>query len=288
MGQETGIAWTHHTFNLVWGCVEVSTECANCYARDLAERFGKDVWGKDKGRWSLSPNYWRQPLRWNADAERAGERRRVFCGSMCDVFEDHPVVAAERAKLWPLVRQTPALDWLLLTKRADRIAGCLPADWGGGWPNVWLGVTVGHRDSVWRADRLRRTPAAVRFVSAEPLLGPLDDLDLSGIDWLIVGGESGPDGRRREMNPEWARALRDRCRALGVAFFFKQASHRHPDRGDLDGEQIREFPRRPLPVADSKLSTARRLVDEWLAVMLAVPPVSPPCADQGERKGGGL
>lgn len=248
MGEKTKIPWCDHTFNVVWGCNEVSPECANCYARTMSKVYGKDLWGRDKPRQTFGEAYWSQPLRWNRNAEHAGVRRRVFCSDMADVFEDHPTVAAERAKLWQLIRQTPSLDWLLLTKRADRIANCLPDDWGNGWSTVWLGVTVGHRDTVWRADHLRQIPAAVRFVSAEPLLTPLDNLSLDGIDWLIVGGESGPDRKRREMNPEWARVLRDRCRAAGVAFFFKQVSDRRPDQGDLDGERVREFPRVALPV----------------------------------------
>jgi protein gp37 len=242
VGKKTKIPWCDHTFNIVWGCVEVSPECANCYARTMSRAWGPNLWGKEAPRKIFGTKYWEDPLKWNAEAAAEGRRHRVFCSDMADVFEDHPTVAQERAKLWPLIRQTPWLDWLLLTKRADRIATCLPADWGSGWPNVWLGVTVGHSSTVWRADHLRVIPAVVRFVSAEPLLTPLPNLDLEGIDWLIVGGESGPDSKRREMDPQWARDLRDRCSAAGVAFFFKQISHRQPDQGDLDGERIREFP----------------------------------------------
>ena len=131
-------------------------------------------------------------MTWNREAEANGIRQRVFCSSMCDVFEDHPTIDAEREKLWPLIRATPSLDWQLLTKRADRMADRLPADWGGGYPNVWIGVSIENNDYVDRADRIRDIPAVVRFISYEPALGPLDQLNLSGIDWVIYGGESGP------------------------------------------------------------------------------------------------
>jgi protein gp37 len=180
---------------------------------------------------------------------------------MCDVFEDHPTIDREREKLWPLIRQTPALDWLLLTKRADRIAACLPDDWCWGYPNAWLGVTVENADYTWRADLLREIPAAVRFVSYEPALGPLD-LDLTDIDWLIYGGESGP--KHRQDNPAWARSMRDQCAAAGTAFFFKQSSALRPGQGiELDGEIVRAFPSAPGRItilgANEKKDRARPL-----------------------------
>lgn len=241
--KDSNISWTHHTFNLAWGCDEVSPECANCYARVFSQRLGRDLWGKGKPREVLSPSYWKQPLKWDRAARKTGERNRVFCSSMADVFEDHPTITEQRQRLWEMIRQTQNLDWLLLTKRAERIEGNLPADWGQGYANVWLGVTVGHPISIPRANYLRRIPAAVRFLSAEPLLGPLPGLSLEGIDWVIVGGETAPDDKRREMRPEWARDLRDRCQEQGVAFFFKQSSHRYPGHGKLDGERIQQYPR---------------------------------------------
>lgn len=154
-----------------------------------------------------------------------------------------------RSRLWDLIRITPHLDWQLLTKRSDRIASLLPADWGEGYPNVWLGVSVENNDYTWRADCLRTIPATVRFISYEPALGPLDRLDLAGLDWIIYGGESGP-GYRPE-NKQWARDMRDRCQAAGTAFFHKQSSGHRTEMGiELDGRIVREYPspRLPLPI----------------------------------------
>jgi protein gp37 len=288
MGKITGIDWTDHTFNIVWGCVQISPACTNCYAMMLAKRWGFDVWGKDAPRRTFgAKKHWNEPLKWNAAAECEGRRHRVFCSSMADVFEDHPTVDQEREKLWPLIRSTPWLDWQLLTKRADRIAQCLPHDWGKGYPNVWLGVTA--ENQVWadaRIPHLLQTPATVRFISAEPLLGPLDvTLHLNrwkcaecgatdhvhpcdsqrfefcantiervtGLDQVIVGGESGPHAR--PMHPDWARSLRDQCVAAGVSYFFKQWGEWRKVDGEvmirmskkyagrlLDGREWNEFP----------------------------------------------
>jgi protein gp37 len=140
-----------------------------------------------------------------------------------------------------VIRRCPNLIFQILTKRPERIADGLPNDWDAGFPNVWLGVSVERNDYVWRADVLRTIPAAVRFVSAEPLLEPVPDLTLTGIDWLIVGGESGPGFR--PMDHEWARQLRDRALAEGVAFFFKQSAAPRTEMGtELDGREWRQMP----------------------------------------------
>jgi protein gp37 len=252
MAQDSKIAWCDHTFNAAWGCEKISPGCTNCYADALSDRYGFDVWGPGKARRTFGEKHWKEPLAWNRAAERAGLRARVFCSSMTDVFLDDPTIEAERGKLWPLIRATPSLNWLLLTKRSDRIAACLPADWGPhGYSNVWLGVSVEGAEYAYRADQLRAVPAAVRFVSYEPALGPLAHaLDLSGIDWLIVGGESGP--RHRPMEHQWARDVKAACEAAGVAFFFKQSSAYRPDSGiELDGAVLRAYPsvrRVALPV----------------------------------------
>lgn len=228
MSETTGIGWTDHTFNPWWGCTEVSPGCAHCYARVWAARMGHAVWGKHAPRKAASDGYWTKPLAWNRAAAKVGERRRVFCASMGDVFEDHPLCNAERPKLWPLIRATPHLDWLLLTKRAHRIAECLPDDWGNGYPNVWLGVSVENQSMLPRIERLAAIPAVVRFVSAEPLLGPLEippDL-LLALDWIIVGGESGPDGVRREMQIEWMARVVEGAVDAAVAVYVKQDSAR--------------------------------------------------------------
>ncbi len=180
---------------------------------------------------------------WNKAALKAGERRRVFCGSMCDWAEDHPTTEAQRPKLWHAVRATPGLNWLLLTKRPERVAACLPPDWGEGYPNVWLGTSIENADYIGRADALRSIPARVRFISYEPALGPLDGLNLAGIHWLIFGGESGSNFRAPEGWQDWARSIRDRCAASGTAFFFKQSPGLRSGMGEtLDGREIRQYP----------------------------------------------
>jgi protein gp37 len=241
LAENTIIAWTDHTFNIAWGCQKVSPGCANCYAQTLSERFGWDVWGPNAPRRTFGEKHWAEPHKWNHAARRAGRRRRVFCSSMCDIFEDHPTIEQEREKLWRLIRETPELDWQLLTKRPERIAANLPDDWCDGYVNVWLGTSIENNDYVWRADRLRQIPAVVRFVSYEPALGPLDQLDLAGLDWIIYGGESGPGYRDHDVS--WARSIRDRCLAAGVAFFYKQSAAPRTEMGTtLDGRMAREYP----------------------------------------------
>jgi protein gp37 len=249
VADKTIIAWTDHTFNIAWGCVKVSPGCKNCYADHLADRYGWDVWGPNKPRRIFGQKHWAEPLGWNAQAMADGRRHRVFCSSMCDVFEDHPTVTAELAKLWPLIRQTIWLDWQLLTKRADRIAQCLPEDWNQGYANVWLGVSIEDNEYSDRADLLRQIPAVVRFVSYEPALGPLDRLVLEGLDWIIYGGESGPGFRQHD--PQWARDMNTRCQAASVAFFYKQSAASRTEMGTtLDGQVVRNYPspRLALPV----------------------------------------
>lgn len=243
MGEFTAIKWTDHTFNIVWGCVQISPACKFCYAKRWAERLGFDIWGADKPRRLLSNSYWRAPLKWNAIAAALGVRRRVFCSSMADVFEEHPTVSAQRARLWPLIEATPLLDWQLLTKRPENIRRMLPASWLTHPPaNVWYGATVEQQDYLdARATALLSVPGRVHFFSCEPLLGALD---LKGYRpaWLIAGGESGPE--HRPLNLDHARHLRDHCRKQSIPFFFKQVGGIKPDsNGDLlDGVQYREMP----------------------------------------------
>jgi protein gp37 len=187
MGAQTKISWCHRTFNVVWGCTKVSEACTHCYAETFSKRVGLQVWGADAHRRVLSDNYWKQPDKWNAIAQAAGERHRVFCSSMADVFEDHPTVADQRERLWPLIERTPWLDWLLLTKRPENMRKFTPESWGGGrfardestagrWPsNVWAGCTAeNQRRLEERAMWLLDVPASVLFLSCEPLLGELD------------------------------------------------------------------------------------------------------------------
>lgn len=275
MGERTEIAWTHATFNPWWGCVRVSPGCENCYAESSAKRWGHAIWGpaSTTPRRFFGKKHWDEPLKWDRAAAAAGERRRVFCASMADVFENNGTLNAERWRLWSLIRATPNLDWLLLTKRPENLLGMLPWTIGAAdetcerdvckaaildgvccppdscdiadrqranvpWPNVWIGVTA---EDQARADQripiLAAVPAVVRFVSAEPLLGPLvlrrwleigrrpnGSWERSGflpeIDWVIIGGESGHSAR--PFNIEWARDIVKECQVAGVAPFVKQ------------------------------------------------------------------
>jgi len=224
MADGTHIEWTAAadgtpgaTFNPWTGCTKVSAACDHCYAESWAKRSGLVQWGNYPRR-RTSEDYWRQPLKWNRQAERTGVRRKVFCASLADVF-DNQAPAQWRSDLWALIELTPRLDWLLLTKRPQNIAKMLPSTWGTGWPNVWLGTTGENPEECRRIDHLRRVPAVVRFLSCEPLLAEIRP-DLTGISWVICGGESGPNAR--PMHPDWARSLRDQCQAAGVPFFFKQ------------------------------------------------------------------
>ncbi len=241
MAENSTIAWTDHTFNPWMGCAKVSDGCANCYAEALVTgRMGKPIWGSLAKRQVTTASKWRKPVLWNLKARDRGRPFRVFCASLCDVFEDHPTAEAERPALFGLIRRTPHLDWLLLTKRPERINACLPDDWGDGWPHVWLGTSVENNDWVSRADELRCVPALVRFISYEPAIGPIDKLNLAGIHWLICGGESGAGFR--PMNLKWARDARRACARTGTAFFFKQESGFRPGTGTLDGQLPREYP----------------------------------------------
>lgn len=248
MGDTTGISWTDHTFNSWWGCTKIAPGCDNCYAATLDARTGGDYWDPKKApRRTKQPN-WKKVLKWNEQAEIENRRHKVFCGSMMD-WCDNAVPDEWRDDLWELIRATPHLDWQLLTKRATRIEACLPADWGDGYPNVWLGVTVEDMEFGYpRINALRRIPAAVRFISAEPLLSYLFEVDLSGIDWVIIGGESGPG--YRPMNPEWASHLRFLCAVQAIPVWFKQWGGNTADKGGCQiwGREIKEFPRpRLLP-----------------------------------------
>ncbi len=211
MGEKTNISWCDSSWNPWWGCTKVAPGCDHCYAEALDKRTGGAHWGVGSRPRVMSEANWQKPWRWQRLAEASGARRRVFCGSMCDVF-DRNAPAGQRERLWSLIRETPNLDWQLLTKRAPNIERFLPEDWGTGYPNVWLGVTVENRHhGLARMERLKRLPAAVRFISVEPLLEDLGAFDLSGIDWVIVGGESGP--LARPMDPAWVTDIHRQCKA---------------------------------------------------------------------------
>jgi protein gp37 len=233
--QNSKIEWTDHTFNPWWGCQRVSPGCEHCYAETLAHRYNFRVWGpaKTTGRREMSANYWRQPLRWNEAARKAGERKRVFCASMADVFEDHPGVDWPRVNLWGLIEQTEHLDWLLLTKRPENIERFVPREWlDRRQENVKFGFSAESQEYFnrrWQEAKYMARRGYTTFVSAEPLLGPINLNPWDGFDnylnfgaraWVIAGGESGHGAR--PINPAWVRSLRDQCEGAGVPFFFKQ------------------------------------------------------------------
>lgn len=261
MGQNSAIEWTDHTFNPWMGCAKVSDGCKHCYAETMMDkRWGKVEWGPQGTRVRTSAANWNQPLKWNREAEAAGVRRRVFCASLADVFEDRPALHLWRTDLFKLIDATPHLDWLLLTKRPENVVKMVLWDAPGCKPsgNVWFGTSVENQVTAdERIPHLLRIPAAVRFLSVEPLLGKIEFSNVTkrsdavfqlgkkamdGIHWVIVGGESGP--KARPMHPDWARSIRDQCLAAGVPFFFKQTGgQQKPFVPIPDDLMIREFPR---------------------------------------------
>ncbi len=310
----TAISWTDHTHNYVHGCTHAdaddpadpegdveatSAECDHCYAETTDKRFGGDHWGDSAPRRILSDAYWLKPMTWNAAAERDGRRHRVFCSSMADVFETHRVpeiqaiLDSQRKRLWDSIAKTPWLDWQLLTKRPENFRRYLPwsdmdasgkiaAEWQEPWPNVWLGVTIGTRRSLWRARYLRQTPAVVRFVSGEPLLDHIsaaewdvvlgtpgvprpviltecvpvlgqyaDHENAHRIHWLIIGDESGHG--RRPCHPDWVRTARDAAERHGVAWHFKQWNGSMSDGIDHpDGKVNHKNNKVHLPLLDGR------------------------------------
>ncbi len=232
MGANSKIEWTHHTFNPWWGCEKVSPACQNCYAEAWAKRTGHAVWGKKSPRRFFTEAHWREPYRWNQQAESKQQRKRVFCASMADVFEQRRDLDRWRLKLWQVIEDTPWLDWLLLTKRPQNISRCVNRQ---DWPdNIWIGTTVENQETAnERLPSLLSIPAKIRFLSCEPLLGEIDlsfwinQPEFFSIDWVIAGGESGP--KSRPMNPDWVISLRDQCMALRIPFHFKQWGHWAPE-----------------------------------------------------------
>lgn len=262
MAENSSIEWTDHTFNPWEGCQKVVPGCDHCYAETRNARFGGGTainWGPGAPRRRTSPANWRKPLQWNRDGTFYaihGRRQRVFCASLADVF-DNAVDLLWRRDLFQLIADTPNLDWLMLTKRIGNVPKMLRHIGVEHLPNnVWLGATIVNQEEADRdIPKLLTTPARVHFLSMEPLLGPVtlhevflkrlhfndrdyDYPDNAGmIDWVIVGGESGPGAR--SMHPSWPRAIRDQCSAAGVPFFMKQMTKKAPIPDDL---LIREFP----------------------------------------------
>jgi protein gp37 len=234
MATTSAIEWTWSTWNPVTGCSPISAGCDHCYARRYAQRLkamGQPRYKKGFAV-TLHPDSLEKPLGWR-------KPRLIFVNSMSDVF--HEKVPDEFIDLiFATMRRAGQHQFQILTKRSDRLKGFRPA---GGWPaNVWLGVTVERADYVFRIDHLRATGARTKFLSLEPLLGPLPDLDLTGIDWVILGGESGPQAR--PMRQDWVIDVKDQCLENGVPFFFKQwgGQNRKKTGRRLLGRTWEEYP----------------------------------------------
>jgi protein gp37 len=268
MGETTGISWCDHTFNAWWGCWKIADECKNCYADATAHRYASqfgELWGRTAARRFFPAKHWLELGRWNKRAERDGVRRRVFVGSMMDWAEVHPdpeinaQMDAARLQLATEVRACTSLDFLFLTKRIDDVPAHLIAMFGSIArlpPNLWIGMTAGTRKMLADVGKLRRIPAAVRFISCEPILEDIPAaewdaaLGKSGarfdgdkitevvqpIDWLIVGDESGPGAR--DAQPDWVRNAREAAVRHGVAFHFKQWAGR--DVAGIDGRLAKD------------------------------------------------
>jgi protein gp37 len=212
MGKKTAISWTNSSHNFWIGCHKVSPGCKLCYAERQMKQYGRDFKTVTRTVGFAKPLKWKEP-------------RMIFVNSWSDFFIEEADRWREDA--WDIIRKTPHHTYQVLTKRPERIPDSLPADWGEGWPHVWLGVSIETQAYMHRAKELIEVPAAVRFVSAEPLLGPLvfDSL-VNDLDWLIIGGESGL--HHRPMKMEWARALRDEWKAVDKPVFFKQQGGQRP------------------------------------------------------------
>lgn len=286
MGEQTKISWCDSTFNPWIGCTKLSDGCKHCYALDLMEtRYQRVKWGPQGTRQRTGASNWRKPLQWNKQEweeciecgwrgsrhethdfcpncdgeELRPTRQRVFCASLADVFEDNPQLTEWRVDLFRMIVHTPNLDWLLLTKRPENANQMLlDMGWANWMDNIWIGTSVENQEQAEkRIPHLLNVEAPVKFLSCEPLLGPLNLEDLAYeaagpawagynklVDWIIVGGESGQKARSLQL--EWARSLRDQCQAAGTAFFMKQLGGISDKRHDLtdfpEDLRIREFP----------------------------------------------
>lgn len=311
MGDTTEISWADHTFNPWIGCAKMSPACEHCYAETLMDtRYKKVKWGPSGTRVKTSVANWNKPIQWDRKAEKDGVRRRVFCASLADAFEDRSELTEWRDVLFATIQATQHLDWLLLTKRPQNIARM--ASEALGWdvakhgmpPHAWIGTSVeNQRYADERIPHLLRVPAAVRFLSCEPLLGPVNltryipcertsenlyhgfVTPLRGwysdreqgrgsgslgpaIDWVITGGESGQHAR--PSHPDWFRALRDQCQAAGVAFHHKQWGEWHPIHGTGRPHRDEDDERTPFAWVDPTTGAVRQSGCEPDALMLRV------------------
>jgi protein gp37 len=243
MATRTAIEWTEVTWNPSTGCDRISAGCDNCYALTLAKRLkamGAEKYQVDGDMRTSGPGFGvavhpdalRQPYAWRSP-------RVVFVNSMSDLFHARVPVSFVR-KVFAVIADTPQHTYQVLTKRSSRLRKLASQlDWPA---NLWMGVSVENAAALYRVDDLRSVPAAVRFLSCEPLIGPLDELDLEGIGWVIAGGESGPGSRPCDL--DWITSVRDRCIGADVPFFFKQWGGRTPKAGgrDLEGRHWDQMP----------------------------------------------
>jgi protein gp37 len=272
---ETSIPYVHYTFSPWWGCVKVSPGCAHCFADTFDHRLGFSHWGPTAPRRLFGDEHWKAPLRWNRRRERGDERFRVLCGTMCDVFESGPGLDLQRLSLFYTIETTPALRWLLFTKRVENVREMVPREWLVRWPShVWLVPSVEDQP---RAEV--RIPEALSIavdtgahvgLSLEPLLGRIElthvqclghsldalrgewcsdrtgclvsDKSAAAVSWVIAGGETGHDAR--EMDLGAFRSLHEQCRAAGVPFYAKQDSGPYPARQGRISDELwtREYP----------------------------------------------
>ena len=271
MAENSKIEWTDHTFNPVVGCQKVSPGCDHCYAESWAKRSGLVEWGPGAERRRTSEANWRKPIRWDKAARETGRVDKVFCASLADVF-DNQWPAGVRDNLWAMIRETPNLHWMLLTKRIGNVLDMLPPDWDDGYPNVRLMISLVNQEE---ADRDIPKLLSIRChhngVSYEPALGPVDftrwltDFETDnngpiypGLDWVIVGGESGPNAR--PFNLAWARSVVAQCKAAGTPAFVKQLGSNPRELGDhIEGTPFSAVP--ALRLKDKKGGD----ISEWPA-----------------------
>jgi protein gp37 len=224
-----------YTMNFWRGCHKVSEGCAHCYARAQEKRFGRNF---DE---VVRTRTWNDPIKWQREAAKTGEVKKVLTCSISDFF--HPGADQWRKEAWAVIRECPNLIWGILTKRPQLIEDRLPCDWGEGYPNVCLGVTVELKKYLWRMDTLRDIPAKARYLMAEPLLEdlmPEIEDHVEGFHQIMAGGETGIG--YRPMDLQWARNLRDLCKQHNIRFYFKQSSARLPQTGmTLDGIEHHEY-----------------------------------------------
>jgi protein gp37 len=260
MSENTGISWAHHTQNFWVGCDKVAPECAHCYIDRILVKQGRAPWGQ-----IYRTKTWNAPASWQKSAEMSRQNRRVFTCSLSDFF--HAKADEWRAEAWKIIRATPNLTWLVLSKRPSLIESRLPSDWP--YPNVWLGVSTGTKKTLNKMDVLRTIPIhskAVRWISTEPLLEDISaEINLDGFGWVVTGGESGAGheylwdsaknwkydfnlGGRRTMKLEWAANLRDVTKAVGLPFMFKQVTSALSGMGvNALGRDWHEYPEPHLP-----------------------------------------